>query len=61
MADNVKRCEDYTCDGCGSLYQVMWTTMPISYNDAGVTKRLWEMMDVVEMIEVWEAAEKRIA
>src|SRR5271168_2922858 len=28
---------------------------------AGVTERLWEMTDVVEMIEAWEAAEKRAA
>jgi hypothetical protein len=24
---------------------------------AGVTKRLWEMNDVVEMLEAWEARE----
>jgi len=26
---------------------------------AGVTKRLWEMKDVVDMLEAWEAAQKR--
>jgi hypothetical protein len=24
---------------------------------AGVTKRLWEMTDIVDMLEAWEAAE----
>ncbi len=28
---------------------------------AGVTKRLWEMSDVVEMLEAWEACEDRAA
>jgi hypothetical protein len=28
---------------------------------AGVTDRLWEMTDMVEMIEAWEAAAKRAA
>ena len=28
---------------------------------AGVTDRLWEMTDVVEMIEAWEATEQRKA
>jgi hypothetical protein len=27
---------------------------------AGVTQRLWEMKDVVEMLEVWEAAQSRL-
>ena len=26
---------------------------------AGVTKRLWEMKDVVDMLEAWEAAQAR--
>jgi hypothetical protein len=25
---------------------------------AGVTKRLWEMTDIVDMLEAWEAAER---
>jgi hypothetical protein len=33
MADNVKRGEDYVCDGCGSLYKVMWTTTPFPDTD----------------------------
>lgn len=28
---------------------------------AGVTDRLWDMTDLVEMIEAWEAKEKRDA
>jgi hypothetical protein len=28
---------------------------------AGVTKRLWEMKDVVEMLEAWEAVQARRA
>jgi hypothetical protein len=28
---------------------------------AGVTERLWEMTDVVDMIEAWETAQKRAA
>jgi hypothetical protein len=28
---------------------------------AGVTKRLWEMKDVADMLEAWEAAQKRSA
>jgi hypothetical protein len=28
---------------------------------AGVTKRLWEMKDVVEMLEAWEAVQVRRA
>ena len=28
---------------------------------AGVTKRLWEMSDVVEMLEAWEAVQSRAA
>ena len=28
---------------------------------AGVTERLWEMKDVVEMIDAWESAESRSA
>lgn len=28
---------------------------------AGVTKRLWEMKDVVEMLEAWEAVQARIS
>ena len=28
---------------------------------AGVTKRLWEMKDVVEMLEAWEATQSRAA
>ena len=28
---------------------------------AGVTKRLWEMKDVVEMLEAWEATQLRQA
>jgi len=27
----------------------------------GVTKRLWEMSDVVDMLEAWEARESRAA
>jgi hypothetical protein len=26
---------------------------------AGVTKRLWEMKDVVEMLEAWETSNRR--
>jgi hypothetical protein len=33
MADNVKRGDDYVCDGCGSLYKVMWTTTPFPDTD----------------------------
>jgi len=28
---------------------------------AGVTKRLWEMKDVVDMLEAWEAVQERRA
>jgi hypothetical protein len=28
---------------------------------AGISKRLWEMKDVVEMLEAWEAAQERAA
>jgi IS1 family transposase len=28
---------------------------------AGVTKRLWEMKDVVDMLEAWEATQERVA
>jgi len=28
---------------------------------AGVTKRLWEMKDVVDMLEAWETAQARAA
>ena len=28
---------------------------------AGVTDRLWEMKDLVEMLEAWEKAQKRAA
>ena len=27
---------------------------------AGVTKRLWEMSDVVTMLEAWEAVQERV-
>lgn len=26
----------------------------------GITKRLWEMSDIVEMIETWEAVQRKI-
>jgi hypothetical protein len=28
---------------------------------AGVTKRLWEMKDVVEMLAAWEAVQMRVS
>jgi hypothetical protein len=40
------------------LHQTLKVTPAMA---AGVTQRLWEMTDVVEMIEAWEAAEKRAA
>lgn len=33
----------------------------MQFRAAGVTDRLWEMSDIVEVIEAWEAKEKRDA
>ena len=35
------------------VHQTLKTSQAMA---AGITKRLWEMKDVVEMIEAWEAA-----
>jgi hypothetical protein len=37
------------------------TTLKVSPMAAGVTDRLWEMKDLVEMVDVFEAARKRAA
>ena len=36
------------------IHQTIRTTPAMA---AGVTKRLWEMTDIVDMLEAWEAAE----
>jgi hypothetical protein len=38
----------------GGFHQTIRTTPAMA---AGVTKRLWEMTDIVDMLEAWEAAE----
>jgi len=40
------------------VHQTLKTTPAMA---AGVTKRLWEMKDVVDMLEAWEAAQARAA
>jgi hypothetical protein len=38
------------------IYRTLRTSPAMA---AGVTKRLWEMSDVVEMLEAWEAVQAR--
>jgi IS1 family transposase len=40
------------------IHQTLRTTPAMA---AGVTKRLWEMKDVVEMLEAWEATNERLS
>jgi hypothetical protein len=40
------------------IHQSLRTTPAMA---AGVTKRLWEMKDLVEMVEAFDASEKRVA
>jgi hypothetical protein len=39
------------------IHQTLKTTPAMA---AGVTKRLWEMSDVVEMLEAWEATQEAL-
>jgi hypothetical protein len=40
------------------IHQTLRTTPAMA---AGVTKRLWEMKDVVDILEAWEATQHRAA